>query len=268
MPPELLFRERTTVSAALRQSLTRWNKLPVRGRWLVNSHPKAGTFLPRNILMHCNSGALHQHILFYDTFRGALDNREPRIYTGHIPYAMLHAAADTVGPLQSVLLIRHPCAIALALARSYYDRNSQRADHVYLREHESFDGVVARIISGYECAGVTCGPLAVSLIEFSVEWRGNTRFTLRYEDLVERLAGPDAALLAYLAPLLGAMFARVPEDAVERIRAGADTTISATYSRTAEWASHPRSPRDVYELVTAADADRLRAIAAQLGYPE
>jgi hypothetical protein len=263
----LLFHTRSIVRAALQQSLTHWNKLPVRGRWLVNSHPKAGTFLPRNILMHFNSGALHQHILFYDTFYDVLrSNFEPCIYTGHVPYSLLRQSRDSVGPLQSILLIRHPCAVALALARAFYDRNTTRPDHIHLREHESFAGIVVKIVTGYELADVTSGPLAASLADFSADWLGSTHFTIRFEDLTKHLAGPDDALVAFLAPVIEAMFSAVPDDAAARIRAGADAAISATYSRTATWASRNWSPDDVYGLLPRADAERLRGIAAQLGY--
>ena len=56
---------------------------------------------------------------------------------GNIPYVTLNDVAGKAPGLRTVLLLRHPGAIALALARAFYDRNSTRPDHLYMREHDS-----------------------------------------------------------------------------------------------------------------------------------
>lgn len=263
---ELLFQEPGDVNRQLHDSITRWSPMALHFRWLVNSHPKSGTHLLRNILLHFARGAVHRAIVFFDTYNLALQTTSaPAIYIGHVPRVTFTANAESQG-LGTVLLIRHPCAIALALARAFYDVNTTRADYVQMREECSFEEIVRKVICGYECAGFRSSPLATSLAEFTLEWLGETAFVVKFEELVVRLEGPDYRLVAYLAPLLEGMFHTVPIDAAERIRAGATPAISHTYSRTRETALVKIRPADVHSLIPAAESRRLREITAALGY--
>lgn len=263
---ELLFQELGDVGGRLNDSVTRWSPMSVHSRWLVNSHPKSGTHLLRNIVLHFARGAVHQAILFFDTYRGVVQTTSaPEIYIGHVPRATFTSVPES-REFGTVLLIRHPCAIALALARAFYDVNTTRADHLQMRREFSFEEIVGKVICGYECAGFRSSPLATSLAEFTLEWLGETAFTVKFEEIVARLKGPDYRLVAYLAPLLEGMFRTVPDDAAQRIRAGAAPEISHTYSRTGDGALARLRPADVLALVPTAESRRLREIAAVLGY--
>ena len=263
--PELLFRKSDSVGLAFKESLGRFRPIALHGRWLINSHPKSGTHLVRNILGHFNWHAFYRPILFFDTFEPVLRGATSQFYAGHIPYAMF-AVFDQIEDFNSVLLIRHPYAIALALARAFYDINTTRADHLQMREEFSFSEIVKRVICGYDCAGIRSSPLAKSLSEFTCEWLGQTPFTVKFEEIVARLKGPDYRLVAYLAPLLEGMYGAVPDDAAQRIRAGAAPAISVTFSRTRDAAAVRARPADVPSLVPATEARRLREIAVMLGY--
>jgi hypothetical protein len=238
----------------------------VRGRWIVNSHPKSGTHLVRNIMLHMNSDAVHQEILFYDKYLDATrPGDEPRIYITHLPYAAVSVNGE-VGGLNAILLLRHPGAIALALARAFYDVNTTRPDHLYLRENTEFPEIVAKVVRGYACEGLRFGPIERSLTEMAVEWRRAALFTLRFEEIIDALGSSDAQLLDYFRPLLAGVFETVPLDAAARIRTAAEPEISATYSRnnTSEYDKY--RPDDVYSMVPRAAATRLRAAATALGY--
>ena len=265
--PDLLFQDAKSVNTALEESLTHWDKIGVRGRWIVNSHPKSGTHLLKNILLHFSSAAVHQEMLFYDTFAPAfIGENNSQIYTAHLPYSMCSTAMGDAGNVQSILLLRHPCAIALALARAFYDVNTTRPDHLFLRERDSFEEIVRKVVCGYECAGLEFGPLAASLSEFCLEWQGKVRFTVKFEDIVAKLRGADDELLAYFQPILEAIFEAIPADAALRIRAGSSTAISATFSRTRESACDMWTADDIYTAVPAAASAELRDISRLLGY--
>ncbi len=262
----LLFRDSNEVDRDLSRSLTRWDKIAVRGSWLANSHPKSGTYLLRNILMHFNSAAVHQEMLFYDTFAdGVAGEPLAKIYSGHVPYQHF-ATSPASARLRTILLVRHPLAIAPALARAFYDVNTTRPDHLHLREHDTFEQIVVKVIGGYECAGLRFAPLATSLAEFAVDWLGNVDFLLRFEEITERLGSNDQALVAYFAPLLTAIFGEIPADAAARIRAGAAAGISATFSRTQAWARRDPAFDEIYSLLPSMLAADLQEIARRLGY--
>jgi hypothetical protein len=264
-PADLLFQDAGKIDEALSLSLDRYGRIGVRGRWFINSHPKSGTHLLRNILLHFNTPEIYRDILFYDSIGPALDKPDPdQIYMGHIPYPIF--AGHPSRPMRTVLLLRHPGAIALALARAFYDRNSTRPDHLYMREHDSFETIVCKVVTGYECKGQEFGSLASSLSEFCLDWLGEVDFVMRFETITLMLRLRDAALLTYFAPSLGAMFESVPNDAAQRIRAGASAAISATYSRTAASAYDALRPDDVYRLLPSAEAQRLQSITGRLGY--
>ncbi|HEX3864529.1 MAG TPA: hypothetical protein VHY35_22830 [Stellaceae bacterium] len=288
-PPtrELLFRETRDVDVELENSLKSWGKLPVNGAWLVNSHPKSGTHLLRNILLHFNSAVVHHTMLFYDTFVVALNgSTKSSIHVGHIPYSLFFEAAPYTSEPCTILLLRHPCAILLALARSFYDVNTKRPDHLKMRERQSFAEIVKDVACGYARAGQRFAPLSDSLAEFGTEWLGNVEFTVKFEDMIARLASPplasprlasprlasprltsnDRNLVDFFAPMLRAVFGDVPADAAARLRAGACSGISATYSRTQDWARQERTPEQVYDLLPAAAADALREAAYRFGY--
>jgi hypothetical protein len=265
--PGPIFQDPRSVSRALGRSVLEWDKIGVAGRWLVNSHPKSGTHLIRNILLHFNANAVHQDILFFNTFGNALSQTaEPRIFIGHIPYGTLSGAAATASGLRTVLLLRHPGAIALALARAFYDRNSTRPDHLYMREHDSFEQIVSKVVTGYECRGQQFGSLASSLADFCLDWLGNVQFVVRFEDMAATLQSNDDDLLAFFNPVLGQMLQIVPPDAAQRIRAGAAAAISATYSRTVESVYDALRPEEIYTLLPPAEGEGLRRIAVELGY--
>jgi len=263
----LLFQHRHAVNAALDASAGRWSDIGFTGRWLLNAHPKSGIHLMRNILLHFNSSAVFQQLLFYDDFATAVGLKsEARLYWAHLPYMTFASATAGAENFQSILLLRHPCAVALALARAFYDVNTSRADHLAMRQTLSFRQIVAHIISGYEFQDLSFAPLTASLTEFCTDWLGHAQFILRFEDLTERLQSDDAALVGYLQPLLATVCEAVPSDAAARIRAGAATAISATYSRTRPWASTSLQAQDVFALVPRPAAAALRDVAGQLGY--
>lgn len=265
IPANLLFQNFDAVNKALSLSLEHFGSIGVRGRWFINSHPKSGTHLLRNILLHFNTPQIYKDILFYDTVEPALRQPEPdQIYMGHVPYATY--ADCPKGAMRSVLLVRHPGAIALALARAFYDRNSMRPDHVYMREHDSFEEIVRKVVSGYECQGQEFGSLIASLTEFCLDWLPNVDFVLRFEDIEAKLRSDDRALVGYFEPLLGQMLEAMPPDTTPRIWAGAAGAISATYSRTAASVYDALRPNDVYTLLPAPVTDSLRRIGDKLGY--
>ena len=55
IPANVLFQNFDPVNKALSLSLEHFGSIGVRGRWFINSHPKSGTHLLRNILLHFNT---------------------------------------------------------------------------------------------------------------------------------------------------------------------------------------------------------------------
>jgi len=264
-PAGLLFQDMRTVDEALALSLEQFPGVGVSGLWFINSHPKSGTHLLRNILLHFNTPEIYKDILLYDTVQAALQEPKPdQIYMGHVSYAEYDESPK--GAMRSVLLLRHPGAIALALARAFYDRNSMRPDHLYMREHDSFEEIVRRVVSGYEYQELKFRSLASSLAQFSLDWIAEVDFVVRFEDIERHLRADDSTLTTWFGPILAEIFGTLPTDAAQRIRAGAGGGISATYSRTAMSARDEFQPENVYDLLPAVQAQRLRGIASALGY--
>jgi hypothetical protein len=265
--PDLLFQEHRAIRRALLESIGRWEKVAVRGRWAVNSHAKSGTHLLRNLVLHFNSDLVHRQFLFYRNFSEILAaNEGPRVYISHLPFFALSRGDTRIGDLNVVLLLRDPGAIALALARAFYDVNTTRADHLYLREHATFEEIVEKVVSGYSCEGSQFAPLAQSLRHVAADWRDRARFVLRFEEITAKLNGDDGALLEYFRPVLEGMFETVPDDAALRIRAAASPNISVTYSRTKDSPYDNIAPQDVYRLVQSPAGALLREVASELGY--
>lgn len=266
-PADLLFNDAGSVRIALGRSLGNWNPLRAHGTWVVNSHPKSGTLLLRNILLHFNHQFSHPEILFFDTFAAVLkEESSPRLYTTHIPYEVFKEAQSNAVNLRSILLLRHPCAIALALARSFYDINTIRPDHIYMRRHHTFEEITAKIISGYTAEGLRFSPLVDSLREFAIDWLDQVDAIIRFEDIVSMQASDDARVVDLFRPILDAMFGFTPPDAAARIRAGASPAISDTFSRTKSWAHRGPLLDDVYKLVPQEARNELRDAARLLGY--
>lgn len=265
--PVLLFAERHFTRQALGKSIGSWKKIAASGRWVINSHPKSGTHLVRNLVLHLNAEAVHQEILFFDKFPAALSaGKNPAIYVTHLPFSTLSRAKIDLSDVRFVLLLRNPAAIALALARAFYDVNTTRADHLFLREHASFEEIVTDVICGYSCQGLHFAPLVETLREVAVEWQEQANFVLRFEEITAGMEAGDDALVAYFAPMLNAMFEAVPADAAARIRAAASPAISATYSRTTVSPYDKFGPGDVYALVPREAGQSLRQLAMLLGY--
>src|SRR6476646_3680768 len=76
IPANVLFQNFDAVNKALSLSLEHFGSIGVRGRWFINSHPKSGTHLLRNILFHFNTQQVYKDILFYDTIEPALEERK------------------------------------------------------------------------------------------------------------------------------------------------------------------------------------------------
>src|SRR5688572_6724556 len=93
--PALLFRGSASVNEALGHSIAGWEQIEPCGRWIINSHPKSGTHLLRNILLHFNHRSVNREILFFDTFTEALQRQaQAQFFNAHIPYKI---AAQSIG---------------------------------------------------------------------------------------------------------------------------------------------------------------------------
>jgi len=85
-------------------------------------------------------------------------------------------------------------------------------------------------------------------------------------EVCRTLRADDSTPTTWFGPILAEIFGTLPTDAAQRIRAGAGGGISATYSRTAMSARDEFQPENVYDLLPAVQAQRLRGIASALGY--
>lgn len=261
-----MFLDADTVNAALAGSIARFATLDLPVSALVNSHPKSGTHLLRNILLHFFSARTHAPFLFHDNFATAAAAAGPRLFVGHVPWSV--AAAPDAPPLRKILLVRHPATMVLALARAFYDGNTTREDFIALRSSRTFEEIVACVLAGYAHQGQPCAaPVAESLRYFTLDWLEGADCVIRFEDIRTALAGSDDDVVRVFEPLFGTLGCPLPDDAAARIRAGSAGAISTTYSRHGRASFDDVTAEDVVRMAGELGQDGFFAAMRTLGYP-
>ncbi len=259
--PEI-FVQRDTLDA----ENARYAQSPLRQPVFLNSVPKSGSHLLRNILRmfvpvsqqyaadFIQWGNLQQH-------RHAFDAAKPSLSWGHLFFA--DASVVETAAARRIVLYRDPYDWVIARARFMLsDQFSGNVDHLKNGEIEA-DELLTMMIFGLP----NKLPTLNAIYELNaVAWLGARAHPLRLEDLVgavKALDTPEAE--TFFAGLLGACGIDMPQDWRERVRIGSDPAQSGTAREnlTGVELDLPKELAPRHKALVDYHAPRLRAV---LGY--
>jgi len=203
---------------------------PLRQPAFLNSVPKSGTHLLRNIVrlfvpldQHYTAAFIQYPIL--SRHKAAFDPADPKLSWGHLLFSDLSAIA--LKPARHVLLVRDPHDWVLARARFFLSDTFQaELDHLK-KGAVSTSEMLNMMIFGIHGK-------APSMLDIythnAVSWLGTGAHLVRYEELAAHAADLDTpAAHAYFARLLDAFgIGELPGDWRARVRTGADRDQSGT----------------------------------------
>lgn len=209
---------------------TEFDQRPLDRPVFLNSVPKSGTHLLRNIMRMFAPVDQHYATVFIQhpilsQHRAAFDPAAPKLSWGHLLFSDLSALA--LKGTRHILLVRDPHDWVLARARFFLSDTFQAN-----LEHLKQDAVSAEEMLNMMIFGIH--GKAPSMLEIythnAVSWLGTGIHLVRYEELAAHAAAPDTLdAQAYFGRLIEAAgLGSLPEDWRERVRIGADRGQSGT----------------------------------------
>jgi hypothetical protein len=207
-----------------------YSQTPLTGPVFLNSVPKCGTHLLRNIVRmfvpveqqyhkaYVQHAVLSQHM-------AAFNPATPMLSWGHLFFS--DAAAIVLHETRKVLLVRDPYDWVLARARFFLSDTFQGSIEHLKGGRVTADQVLNMMIFGVH---EKMPDLQEIFLHNAVAWLGTDVVLVRYEELVSGLANLDSpAGDSYFATLLASCgIEALPADWRERIRVGSDRNQSGT----------------------------------------
>lgn len=231
----------------------------------LNSVPKAGTHLIRNIMRMFVAPEQHwrreyiQHALLSRS-RDAFLNSQPMISWGHMLFS--DEAAVALRDTRHIVLVRDPYDWVLARARFYLSDEFQgNLEHIKNGGAEVEDVIMMMILGAH-------GRIPDLRDVFSmnaVAWMGSKAVVVRYEDIVANLKDLGSRRAeAFFGQLLADCGLDLPADWRERVEAGADPRESRTARENLQvTAEVPKTLSETHKRVVDFHAPGLRSL---LGY--
>lgn len=210
------------IKIALKESIERFEPLNLSRSVLINSAPKAGTHLIRNVIAHFAGENCREQFVMYDDLATTFPLQDAQVVVGHVPWCV-DAVLATRG-LPQILLIRDPVDVLVSLSRAAFAPNETRGDYVFARENLTLREYMALLVAGYDIGGVSVGSFSRFLHEFMVGWHGQDVFLVDFSEVIS-LKQP---LLRDLLTFCGM---DLPGDWRKRLAAGMRPSLSATYIR-------------------------------------
>lgn len=207
----------------------RFDIAPLRQPVFLNSVPKSGSHLLRNILRMFVPAAQQYRADFIQwpnlqQHRGAFDPARPMLSWGHLFFA--DASAFETAAARRILLYRDPYDWVIARARFFISEQfSGNMDHLKSGVLD-IDELLTMMIFGLPGKA----PSLNDIYEMNAAaWLGARVHPLKYEDLVAHLGDLDSpAAESFFSSLLDACGIDRPDDWRERVRTGSDRKQSAT----------------------------------------
>jgi len=207
----------------------RFGQVPLRQPVFLNSVPKSGSHLLRNIIRmfvpveqqyardFIQWPNLQQH-------RGAFDPARPQLSWGHLFFA--DASAIETAPTRRILLYRDPYDWVIARARFFASEQFSGNMDFFKTGALTVDELLTMMIFGLPGKA----PSLNDIYEMNAAaWLGARVHVVTYEDLTRHLGDLDSpAAAAFFTALLGACGIERPDDWQARIRTGADPAQSGT----------------------------------------
>lgn len=209
----------------------RFSQTPLRQTAFLNSVPKCGTHLLRNIVRMFVPAQQHYDREFLqipnlEQHKMALHPQRPMFSVGHMLFADMSLMA--LKHANNVVLVRDPYDYVLARTRFNL---SDQFDHPH-QNHLKNGAVSVEQMMNLVIFGIPGrGPALREVFLFhAVAWMGTGVHVVRYEDIVANLKALDTpAAEMFFAQLLAAFgITALPADWRERVRIGSDRKHSAT----------------------------------------
>jgi hypothetical protein len=207
----------------------KFTQVPLKQPLFLNSVPKSGSHLLRNIVRmfvpveqqyqaeFIQYQFLNQHLQAFDT--GA-----KRLSWGHLFYMDPTKAA--LRDVRHVLLVRDPYDWVLAQARFVLSDEFQAGLDEFKKPGVPIEAVLNLVIEGTK---PRLAPLAITYHFNAVAWLGTGVHLVRYEELVRALRDLDGSGgETYFSALLEACGIQRPDDWRARVRIGSDRKQSGT----------------------------------------
>ncbi len=213
----------------LDQENTRFEQSPLRQTLFLNSVPKSGSHLLRNIIRMFVPVEQQYHAQFIQWANlgqhlTALDPKRPQLSWGHLFFA--DDSAMELAEARKIVLIRDPYAWVLARARFFLSEEfSGNVDRLKKGELSVEQLLNLMIFGIYQKAP----PMVDIFTHNAVAWLGTDAHIVKYEDLVRHLKALDSRDSEYFfATLLDACGIAMPVDWRERVLVGSDRKQSGT----------------------------------------
>ena len=228
MPPQVaIIRSKPDT---LGPEVRRFAQAPLRQTAFLNSVPKCGTHLLRNIVRMFVPTEQHYDREFIQVQNlqqhiGALNPGRPQFSVGHLVFADISLMA--LKSARQVVLVRDPYDYVLARARFSL---SDQLDHPELNPLKNGAVSVEQMLNLMIFGIPGKGPALREVFTFhAVAWLGTGAQLVRYEDIVTHLKDLEApAAKAFFEDLLGKFGVALTEDWRERVRVGSAREHSAT----------------------------------------
>jgi hypothetical protein len=206
----------------LNEENARFAQAPLRQPVFLNSVPKCGSHLLRNIVrmfvpvdqqydvQFVQHQMLQRHLAAF---------ADPRMFLSWGHLIMTDKTAVAVGRVRHLLLVRDPYDWVMARARFFL--SDEFKGHDLLKEGTlTVDILLNMMIFGI---AEKAAPLATTFVYNAVAWLGSGVHLVRYEDIIAALKDLDGdEAEAYFRGLLDACGIALPDDWRERVRIGSD----------------------------------------------
>lgn len=214
----------------LNEQVGRFEQAPLKQPVLVNSVPKGGTHLLRNILRMFVPVEQHHDRDFVQIpnmhlHLDAFNPHEPKLACGHLLFSDQSLA--NIRFARHILLVRDPYDWVLARARFFVSEEFEQENIQHLKSGVfSADAILNMMIFGIHQKS----PALIDIYTHNAAaWLGTGVHLVRYEDAVRAvndLDSPDSE--AFFSALLDAAGIERPDDWRDRVTIGADRKRSRT----------------------------------------
>ncbi|HYF22188.1 MAG TPA: hypothetical protein VD929_02210 [Caulobacteraceae bacterium] len=213
----------------LEVEVVKFQQTPLSAPVYLNSVPKAGTHLIRNIFRMFTPVEQHYRRDFIQIpnlqlHLRAFDPKAPMLSWGHLLFS--DDSAIAMMPVRHFVLVRDPYSWVLARARFYLSGEFQGSlNHIKGGAVTAADVINMMILGVHRKA-----PSLLDLYTFNAAaWVGTAAKMIRYEDILHHLKALETdAAEAFFADLLGHAGIALPADWRERVRIGSDPGHSRT----------------------------------------
>jgi hypothetical protein len=227
-PPQRKFININLKPDTLNEENRKFEQKPLDHPLFLNSVPKCGSHLMRNIMRMFVPVEQHydvqfvQHQIIHDHL-GAFSDPRNFLSWGHLMFTDVTAVA--VGSTPHIVLVRDPYDWAIARGR-FFVSDEFKGFELLKEGTLSVEAILNMMIFGIPEKAV---PLAAMFTYNAIAWLGTGAYLVRYEELVaavKDLDGDEAD--RFFADLFAACRVDRPDDWRERVRIGSDRKQSGT----------------------------------------